>query len=124
MSKRHRFPFREIDLGIAERQHLARVGNITLTIAVIGYLGVRSLTDVRANAEGFRRGLAEHGFVEGQNIRIEYRAADGRYDRLPALAAELVNLGVSLFVATGGELVALAAKAASPAIPLVFVVGS
>jgi putative ABC transport system substrate-binding protein len=94
------------------------------TVPVIGYLGVRSLTDVRANAEGFRRGLAEHGFVEGQNIRIEYRAADGRYDRLPALAAELVNLGVSLFVATGGELVALAAKTASPAIPLVFVVGS
>src|SRR5438045_4144239 len=94
------------------------------TVPVIGYLGVRSLTDVRANAEGFRRGLAEHGFVEGHNIRIEYRAADGRYDRLPALAAELVNLGVSLFVATGGELVAFAAKAASPAIPLVFVVGS
>src|ERR1041385_3985184 len=90
----------------------------------IGFLGVRLPDDIKANREGFRSGLDEHGFVEGRNLQIEYRVVGARYERLPAFAAELVGLGVSLFVTTGGEQVALAAKAASPNIPLVFFVGS
>ena len=93
-------------------------------VPVIGYLGVRPPADTKENAEGFRRGLAEHGFVEGRNVRIEYRLVGGQYDRLPLLAAELVGLGVSVLITTGGEQVATAAKAASSTIPIVFFVGS
>ena len=74
---------------------------------LIGYLGIRPPSDAKENDDGFRRGLAEHGFVEGQNLRIEYRVAGEQYERLPALAAELVSRGVELFVTTGGEQVAL-----------------
>jgi putative ABC transport system substrate-binding protein len=71
-------------------------------------------------AAGFRRGLAESGYVEGQTVTIEYRAADDRYDRLPALAAELVRNNVGVIVAAGGPVSALAAKKATDTIPIVF----
>jgi putative ABC transport system substrate-binding protein len=87
---------------------------------VIGFLHTRSPDAVRPLA-GFRRGLAESGYIEGQTATIEYRWAEGQYDRLPALAAELVRRPVAVLVAGGGEPSPLAAKAATSTIPIVFV---
>jgi len=92
-------------------------------IPVIGYLSSRSLSDSVALVAAFRKGLNEAGFVEGKNLAIEYRWADGQYDRLPAMAAELVRRGAVILVATGGEPSALAAKAATSTIPIVFTAG-
>ena len=71
----------------------------------------------------FRQGLSETGYVEGRNVAIEYRWADGQYDRLPALAADLVRRKVAVIVARRRRLAALAAKAATTTIPIVFAVG-
>ena len=90
---------------------------------VIGFLNSASPVPFAHLVAGFRRGLSEAGFVEGQNIAIEYRWAEGHYDRLPALVAELIGRHVTVVVATGGEPVALAAKAASETIPIVFAGG-
>jgi putative tryptophan/tyrosine transport system substrate-binding protein len=90
---------------------------------VLGYLSSRSLEDTQQLLSAFRNGLAQSGYVEGQNVSIEYRWALGQYDRLPALAAELVRRPVSVLATTGGELSALAALAATKTIPIVFLVG-
>jgi putative ABC transport system substrate-binding protein len=90
---------------------------------VIGYLSSRSPGETAALVAEFRKGLGEAGYVEGQNVAIEYRWAEGQYDRLPALAADLVQRAVAVMVTTGGEPSALAAKAATSTIPIVFTVG-
>src|SRR5262249_26585932 len=74
--------------------------------------------------EAFEQGLRDLGYVVGQNLVVEYRWADGNYDRLPALARELVSLNLNLIVSVGGPPAARAAKAASARIPIVFVSGS
>ena len=89
---------------------------------VVGFLHARSEGD--SSYSPFLKGLEQAGFVEGRNVRIEYRWAAGQYDRLPALAADLVRQKVNVLVAGGGEHSPLAAKAATSTIPIVFVVGS
>jgi ABC-type uncharacterized transport system substrate-binding protein len=91
-------------------------------LPVIGFLDSSSADDYAPFLAAFRVGLNEAGFVEGRNISIEYRWADGRYDRLPALAAELVRVPVTVLVATGIT-AAVAAKAATTTIPIVFNTG-
>jgi len=89
----------------------------------IGYLSGQSASRVPASANAFRQGLGELGYIEGKNIAIEYRWAEGKNDRLPELAAELVRLRVEVIVA-GGTPGTLAAKNATSAIPIVFTGGS
>src|SRR5262249_55923199 len=93
-------------------------------MSVVGYLSARSPQDTTHLVEAFRRGLAEAGFVEGQNVLIEYRWAFGQHDRLPGLAADLVRNPLTVLVTTGGEVAALAAKAATSTIPIAFIVGT
>ena len=91
---------------------------------VIGYLSGDSRTASEQYAAAFRRGLGEAGYVEGQSVAIEYRWAENNLDRLPALAADLVKRRVDVIVTSGGGVpVALAAKNASPTIPIVFISG-
>src|SRR3954469_8521157 len=86
----------------------------------IGFVSSRSPNESEGVVAAFRQGLVETGFVEGQNLAIAFRWAEGRYDRLPALAAELVNLRVAVLFAAGGPPSALTAKATTSTIPVVF----
>lgn len=95
-----------------------------LSLPVVGYMSARSPEDTAEVLMAFRAGLAETGFVESRTVAIEYRWARGRYERLPQLAAELARRPVSVLVATGGEPAAVAAKAVTHTIPIVFSVGS
>ena len=89
---------------------------------VIGYLSALSEKQAVPQLNAFRRGLSETGYFEGKNVQVEYRWTEGQYERLPAMAAELIGLPVSLIVAQAPP-AALAAKAATTTIPIVFVVG-
>jgi putative ABC transport system substrate-binding protein len=90
---------------------------------VIGYLSGVSRSPTEGRLAAFRRGLAEAGYDEGRNAAIEYRFADGDYDRLAAMAAELARRPVNVIVAVGGPRAAQAARSATSALPIVFVVG-
>jgi len=92
-------------------------------IPVIGFLSLASPALWTPYVAGFRQGLKEMGYVDGQNVAIEFRWAEGHYDRVPALAADLVRRQVAIMVATGGPLTVLAAKAATATIPIVFTMG-
>jgi ABC transporter substrate binding protein len=91
---------------------------------VLGFLGSAAEADYKTTTAALRRGLNEAGYVEKQNLVIEYRWADFQYDRLPALAAELVKRPVDAIFATGSVVSALAAKAATTSKPIVFANGS
>ena len=86
---------------------------------VVGYLGPGSAVSDAFRVTGFRQGLSEAGFVEGQNVTVDYRWAEDHYDRLPAMASDLVNRHVAVIVATSTP-AALAAKAATTTVPIIF----
>jgi ABC-type uncharacterized transport system substrate-binding protein len=89
---------------------------------VIGFLHPASPDTYTDRLRAFRQGLKEAGFVEGENVAIEYRWAENQFDRLPALATELVRRPVAVIVTTGGPVPALAAKSASATVPIIFAV--
>src|SRR5262249_26880086 len=137
--------------GIVPFTHLAREGRMTVTLGrrellaalggataawplaaraqqpampVIGFISSRGPGDSAGVVAAFHRGLNETAFVEGRNVAIEYRWAEGQYRRLPALAADLVSRRVNIIVSAGGDPAAQAAKAATATTPIVFVTGS
>jgi putative ABC transport system substrate-binding protein len=116
--------------GLQRRQFISLVGGAAvawplaahaqLPSPLIGFISSRSPGESTEVVAAFRQGLQETGFVEGRNLAIAFRWAEGHYDRLPALAAELVGLPVTLLFAAGGTPTAFAAKTATSVIPIVF----
>jgi len=91
---------------------------------VIGFLDGREPDSLRERLRGMRQGLKDTGYVEGENVAIVYRYAENQSERLPELAAELVQRRVSVIIASGGPAITFAAKAATTAIPIVFLISS
>jgi putative tryptophan/tyrosine transport system substrate-binding protein len=87
---------------------------------LVGFLGAPAAAPYARFAGAVRQGLRESGFIEGQNLTIEYRWAEGHYDRLPALAADLIRQHVAVIIPIGGAPATVAAKAATSTIPIVF----
>ena len=120
-------------MPMRRREFISAIGGAAVTwplatraqqaVPVIGFLSSRSPSDSTVLVDAFRQGLHEAGYDEGQGVAVVYRWAEGQYDRLPTLAAELVHWPVAVLVATGGGHSALAAKSASSTIPIVFTVG-
>jgi putative ABC transport system substrate-binding protein len=119
-------------LGIRRREFISLLGGAAAvwplaaraqqsSMPVIGFLDATEL-DYRVAA--FRRGLKEIGYIEDHNVVIDYRGAEGQYDRLPAIAADLIRRKVTVLMVGGGATVALVAKVATDTIPTVFVVGA
>ena len=115
------------------REFITLIGAVTVwpfaasaqqrTVPVVGFVSGRAPEDSANLVVAFQRGLAETGFVEGQNVAIEFRWARGVYDRLPALTADLVNQKVAVLVGVGGDVSALVATKATTTIPIVFGMG-
>jgi putative ABC transport system substrate-binding protein len=97
-----------------------RVARAQQPIPVVGYLMSRSAADAAHLGEAFRNGLRDGGFIDGQNVKVEYRWADGDFARLPAMAQELARIPVAVLAAVGGNPSVMAAKAATSTIPTVF----
>ena len=114
----HRMRRRELMLALGGAMTAARALQAQQkAMPVIGFLGSTSPGPYTPFVAAFRQGLSETGYVEGQNVAIEYRWAEGRYDLLPALAADLVSRKVDVIAASGGEVSAFAAKNATSTIP-------
>jgi putative ABC transport system substrate-binding protein len=124
----------QMTIVIGRRQFISALGGATLawplavraqpmSMPVIGYLSSRSRESDIPYVDAIRQGLKEVGYVEDQNVRIEYLWADGHYDRLPEMATDLVRRHVSIIVTSGGITAVLAAKAATSSIPIVFGIG-
>ena len=93
------------------------------SVPVIGFMSSRSSADLEYLVAAYRKGLSEEGYIDGQNVTIEFRWANGQYDQLPALAADLIKQKIAVLAAVGGEPSALAAKEATSTIPIVFTIG-
>jgi putative ABC transport system substrate-binding protein len=93
-------------------------------VPVIGFLSSASPKAYTGRVAGFRKGLNESGYIDDQNVKIEFRWAQGQYDQLPVFAADLVQQNVAVIVSSGGDVPALSAKAATSSIPIVTVSGS
>ena len=109
-------------IGSAALPRMARAQPVPLP--VVGFLGATSPQSYAAFVNGFLAGLKEAGFVDSENVVVNYHWAEGRYDRLPKLANDFVSRGVSVIVATGGLPSSLAAKQATSTVPIVFTLGS
>jgi len=110
---------REFIAGLGGAAAWSVAARAQVQMPVVGYLGATSPVN-SPTLPAFLQGLEQAGFVEGRNVRIEYRWAEGHNERLPAMAADLVNNRVAVICANGGTLPALAAKAATSTIPIVF----
>jgi ABC-type uncharacterized transport system substrate-binding protein len=93
------------------------------SLPLIGFMSSRSSKDSEPHLAAFLRGLGEAGYAPDQNIRMEYRWADGHYERLPQLAAELVKLPLAALVSAGGKPSAQAARSVTASVPIIFVIG-
>jgi putative tryptophan/tyrosine transport system substrate-binding protein len=113
---------RDFMMGMGFAVALPAIARAQQTMPTIGFLLTRSSDEAAIHAKAFRSGLEEMGYVEGKSVAIEYRWAQGDYSKLPGFAAELKSKPLSLMV-TAGDPAALAAKAAAPSVPIVFLVG-
>jgi putative ABC transport system substrate-binding protein len=114
---------REVIAGLGAASAWPIATRAQQTLPRVGFLSGRSAAETVSVLAAFHRGLTEAGFVEGKNIAVDYRWAEGRYQALPTLAAELVMRGPAVLAATGGSSAALAAQGATSTIPVVFTIG-
>ena len=110
-------------IGGAAAAGLPLAATAQKSVPVIGFLSTRSARDLTRLIPAFEKGLKETGFTQGSNLSIDHRFADGELKKLPELAADLVRRSVNVLVTTGGAPSAMAAKAATSSIPIVFVIG-